>query len=115
MSLDLCVLQAKTVLETSGLLNPQYSSRIPMSEALVLASSLPTESCVTLGKSAPWELFALRSLTQFLKTDFSLFMWILGCVLGMFTFMYCKYCKKCLLLSHCILACFMVSITIFNF
>ena len=88
MSIDLCVLRAETILETFSLLNPQYSSHIPMSEALVLAFSLPTESCVTLGKSASWELFALRSLTQFLKTYFSLFMWILGCVLGIFTFMY---------------------------
>ena len=58
MSLDLCVLQAETILETSGLLKLQYSSHIPMSEALVLALSLPTESCVTLGKSAPRESFA---------------------------------------------------------
>lgn len=115
MSIGLCVLRAETILEALGLLNPQYSSHIPMSEALVLASSLHTESCVTLGKSASWELFALRSLTQFLKTYSSLVMWILGCVLGMFPFMYSKYCKKCLLLSHCILACFMVSMAIFNF
>ena len=67
MSLDLCVLQAETILETSGLLKLQYSSHIPMSEALVLALSLPTESCVTLGKSAPRESFAQISYSTFKK------------------------------------------------
>lgn len=67
MSLDLCVLQAETILEIFGLLEPQYSSHIPMSEALVLASSLPTESCVTLGKSAPQESFAQISYSIFKK------------------------------------------------
>ena len=42
-------------------------------------------------------------------------MWILGCVLGMLTFVYCKYCKKHLLRSRCIPTCFMVSVAMFNF
>ena len=67
MSLDLCVLQAETILETFGLLQLQYSSHIPMSEALVSALSLPTESCVTLGKSAPRESFAQISYSTFKK------------------------------------------------
>ena len=45
-----------------GLLKPRsHPSLIPMSKGLVLASYLPTESSVTLGKLPPGELIVLFS------------------------------------------------------
>ena len=75
MGFDLYVLRAETMLETLGLLKPCSPLHICMSESLVLASTLPMESCVTLGKSPSWELFP-QLLTQIFNTYIHFFLLI---------------------------------------